>query len=386
MTRRAQPHHKKVDYIELVYDLIFVYLIKRCIDLLVIGENGFFSWEDFNLYLLSILIIMQVWAYSTLFVNRYGRNGLFEYLFLILNMFLLCFMGSYTRDHWEQFYIPYQTAWGLIIINLIAQYVRVLRRPQTGVLEQRFLLRRIIFFLVQAAVIFLSIPFYEGTHTSVGWIALGVGYLAPLAVRHLDSEVPINLGHLAERIMLFVVLSFGETLISAAGYFSGGPTLHTIYFAVCAFFIVIGMLLAYGFIYDRLLDRQRLGVGTYFMFLHVFVVLAINDVTVGLEYMHEAESNDFLTLLFLSVSFLIYYAVLLYIAHRAGRYYLPVRHTWLPFIIISAVYMVAVFCFVSNRWINAAISVVYPYAMFIAIFVRRRDELAEHPEEASETG
>ena len=115
------------------------------------------------------------------------------------------------------------------------------------------------------------------------------------------------------------------------------------------------------------------------MFVHIFVVVAINDVTVGLEFMHESDSDDLLTLLFLVVSFLLYYGVLLYMAHKAGRYYLPARQTWLPFIIISAVFTVSIFFFTSNRWVNAGISAVYPYAMYLAVFLRRKKELVEYP-------
>lgn len=379
MAQKGLSHHKKVEYIELVYDLIFVYLIKRCDDLLTMEANGFFSWENFSLYLLSTLVILQIWAYSTLYVNRYGRNGIYEYIFLILNMFLLCFLASDTRENWEPFYVSYQIAWGCIIINLAVQYFRQLRKPDIGIHEQRFLMRRFAVFCAQAAIIFLAIPFYAGTHLTAAWIALAVGYVGPFLVRHLDQDVPIHIEHLAERVMLFVVLAFGETLISAAEFFEGGLNVHTVYFAACAFLVVIGMLLAYGFIYDKKLDKDRIGVGFLYMFLHVFIVFAINDVTVGLEFMHEAESDDFRTLLFLVVSFLIFYALLLYIAHRSGRYYLSVRKPWRPFLIISAVFVAVIFCFVHNRWVNAGISAVYPYAMYIALCLRHGKEIKEDP-------
>ncbi|MBD5559716.1 MAG: low temperature requirement protein A [Clostridia bacterium] len=375
--------HKKVEYIELVYDLIFVYLVKRCDNLLVMEPSGFFSWASFDVYLFSCLVIMQIWVYSTLFINRYGQNGWAEHLLLIVNMFLLCFLATDTRNDWWAIYGQYQTAWGLILINQLLHYLRQLRRTH-NVREQHFLIRRTVIFAIQTLMVFLAVPIYEQTGFSLAWPALAVGFIAPLVLLSLDRDVPTNIEHLAERVMLFVVLSFGETIISAAEYFEGGLTFETVYFAACAFAIVIGMLLGYGFAYNKLLDKRRMGVGTRYMLVHVPLIVAINDVTVGLEYMHEGESNDFLTLLFLVVSFLIFYAALLWLAHRAGKYYLPARQTWLPFIIISAIFAATAFCFTSNRWINAAISVVYPYAMYAAILLRKRQERKEHPDISAE--
>lgn len=380
MGRKRSAEHKKVEYIELVYDLVFVFLISRCDNLLTLEEDtGFFSAGNFEVYLFSTLVILQIWAFSTLYINRYGKNGPAEYLFLILNMFLLCFLAVETRRDWIATYAPYQAAWGLVIINLAVQYYRQLRRKKPGTREQQFLMRRLAVFCIQAAAIFLCIPIFRATRRSGVWIALAIGYLGPFFTRELDEDVPINMEHLAERVMLFVVLTFGETLISAAEYFNGVLRAERIYFAVCAFAIVIGMLLAYGFIYNKMLDRRRMGVGTFYMFLHVFIIVAINDVTVGLEFMQEPDSSDFLTLLFLVVSFFIYYAVLLFMAHHAGRYYLPAARTWIPFLVISGLFAAAAFFFVSDRRINAALSVVYPFAMFIAILRRRTDEKKENP-------
>ena len=371
--------HKKAEYLELVYDLIFVYLIKRCDALLEMEPSGFFSAESFEVYLFSILVMLQIWAFSTLFINRYGRNGWREFLLLTVNMFLLCFLAADTIEDWRLTYDAYQISWGLIVVNIAAHYLSKLRAAKAHPQEQHFLMRRLRIFAVQALLIFFAVPLYEATGFSFAWIALAIGFIGPLLVWQKDQEVLTDIEHLAERIMLFVVLSFGETLISAAEYFSGPLTLNRIYFSACAFLVVIGMLLAYGFIYSKLLDRHRMGVGTLYMFLHIFIVVAINDVTVGLEFMHNGESNDLLTLLFLVVSFLLYYATLLYMAHKAGRYYLPARQTWVPFIIISAVFTVIIFFFTSNRWVNAGISAAYPFAMYLAIFLRRKRELLEHP-------
>ena len=51
---------KKVEYIELIYDLIFVYLIGRNASLLDRVEAGFVSLETLVNYLISSLIVLQI--------------------------------------------------------------------------------------------------------------------------------------------------------------------------------------------------------------------------------------------------------------------------------------------------------------------------------------
>ena len=76
---------KKVEYLELIYDLIFVYIIGRNNSLLHHVEGGFISLETFLTYALATLAVIQIWNYSTFYINMFGRNGLRDHIFLFLN-------------------------------------------------------------------------------------------------------------------------------------------------------------------------------------------------------------------------------------------------------------------------------------------------------------
>ena len=112
---------KKVEYIELIYDLIFVYLIGRNNSLLHAIQDGFIQPRAFLTYLLSTLVILHVWYFSVLFINRYGCSDLAEHLCIFINMYLLYFMGEGTSIQWEQSHVRYEAAWGLILVNLAVQ-------------------------------------------------------------------------------------------------------------------------------------------------------------------------------------------------------------------------------------------------------------------------
>ena len=98
-----QPKEKKVEYIELIYDLIFVYIIGRNNQLLHIFDNGFVTMPAFLSYVMTTLAIIQIWNYSTYYINVYGRHSIREHIFMFVNMFLLYFIGEGTRTDWQAY-------------------------------------------------------------------------------------------------------------------------------------------------------------------------------------------------------------------------------------------------------------------------------------------
>ena len=122
---------KKVEYLELIYDLIFVYVIGRNSSLLRNVVDGFVPAGTFLAYILYSLAVIQIWSFSTFYINMYGRNGLRDHIALFLNMYLLYYVGEGTRLNWQVFQNQYHLAWGLILLNIGVQYA-IERRNHLG--------------------------------------------------------------------------------------------------------------------------------------------------------------------------------------------------------------------------------------------------------------
>ena len=63
-----RPKEKKVEYVELIYDLIFVYIVGRNNLLLHNFENGFISSAAFMAYIMTTLAVIQIWNFTTYYV------------------------------------------------------------------------------------------------------------------------------------------------------------------------------------------------------------------------------------------------------------------------------------------------------------------------------
>lgn len=278
---------KKVEYIELIYDLIFVYLIGRNASLLDRVEAGFVTLRTLADYFASSLIVLQIWNYTTLFINRFGKNSVSDKLLMMINMFLLYIMGANTIHGWEANYAAFMGAWGLILLNLAVQYLIRLRTAEND-LCKRHLRQNAALLLIQAAFVGLSIPAYYAFGLALGPWAVLIGFAA---IPFL-AKIPTNFAHLTERVMLYVVFTFGDMILIVAEYFTDGLTFEALYFALASFLIVAGLFFSYGYVYDRLLDRSGERSGSLYMLLHVFIILGLSLVTASLEFMRDAEVSS----------------------------------------------------------------------------------------------
>ena len=370
---------KKVEYIELIYDLIFVYLIGRNNALLEV-ESGFFTGRMYLTYVLSSLIVLQIWYMSAVLINRYGSNGVLDHVFLFINMYLLYYLGRGIRPDGEGMY-GFLTAWGLIILNLAVQYaIRLVRARRGGAVtiwEQMHLQYHLIHHLIQAAVIFAAIPLYRFSGRVFPLAAVIFGFGALILIEQFDRLVPVDFEHLTERVMLYVVFTFGEMIVAIAGYFSGGFSPSTLYFSLFAFLIVVGLFLSYGYLYNHVIDRERITTGTVYMLIHIGLIFALSNITIGLEFMREPAVTPDLKTIYLIVAFVGSFVFMFRICGyakescRAGR----ALHGWI--ILFCAAFALAAWLLRGSPWAGIAAAAAFVFAVFAAVVLRWRRGAAE---------
>ena len=371
MTGLTERKEKKVEYIELVYDLIFVYVIGRNNALLHHIVGGFVDPLDFYAYVLCTLAVIQIWNFTTYYVNVYGRNGVRDHVFLFVNMFLMYFIGEGTRSDWQAYHTQYHIAWALILVNVAAQYLIELRNQADKPENQRQIRRMAAILLIEAALAAaacLEFNARQSSHLSLAAILFGM--CATVAFGQRSSGSFVDFPHLTERVMLYVVFTFGEMIISLSSYFEGVLTASSFYYSLMGFLIVAGLFLTYGVFYDRIVDREKESNGLGYMLAHIFIIFALNDITNSLEFMQEAEVALLPKILFLTVSFLTYFAFLLLAAatHSKCGSPLPGRFYW-TMLGLGAAFFAVMLLLRENSAANIALSVVFVFAVF-GVFYR----------------
>lgn len=113
----------------------------------------------------------------------------------------------------------------------------------------------------------------------------------------------VNFPHLAERLSLIIIVTFGETLVNVTRYFTGSL------FSLMPLLIFVLVAALFGFYvveYECLMNHHQRSRGFVAMYSHVFMIIALLTMTAGLNYLAKAELSRFYLWLLLLISIAVY--------------------------------------------------------------------------------
>ncbi|MBR6480014.1 MAG: low temperature requirement protein A [Clostridia bacterium] len=374
-----EKQEKKVEYIELIYDLIFVYIVGRNNSLLHNFENGFVAPLSLLAYILCTLAIIQIWNFSTFYINMFGRNGAREHIFIFVNMYLLYFMGQGTRTDWVAFQAQYHIAWALILLNIALQYFIELNNHKADVWNRDLIKRMISTLCIEAAIILIA----AFVNPKLSFILSAVAIVCGIALtgfnRNKSPGGKTDFAHLAERAMLYVVFTFGEMIIAVSSYFvgDGGFDISVIYFSLMAFMIVVGLFLTYGFFYNRLLDTEGDFDGMLYMAIHIFLIFVLNNITAALEFMREEHVDLVPKMIFMIASAVAFFVLLFPLSFYSKCGCRPTKKQIAAFAGITAAFTLLMLLLKENMYLNILITDLFIFSMFFAMYLPYKKTKAE---------
>ncbi len=366
---------KKVEYIELIYDLIFVYLIGRNNSILHYIENGFVPGEVFLAYILCSLAVIQIWNFSTFYINLYGRNGIRDHVFLFINMYLLYHMADGISTGWQKSFYQFCVAWGLILTNIGVQHLIEMKNHKAEPWVLEMLKRKAVIIIGEAILVVVHMLAYSVSGVSVAYVPILFGIVVTILSGKISMLVPVDFMHLSERAMLYVVFTFGEMIISITPYFEDKIAITPLYFSAMAFLIVVGLFLSYEVIYNKIVDREKTTNGTGYMMIHVFLILALNNISVALEFMREDEVELLPKTMFITGSFVLYFICLFMLGIFAKKRCTFNAGFYIFIATVGISFFALMFILRSLMTINIAISVMYVMGIFVILY--RKSDLQE---------
>ncbi len=229
--------HRKVSWLELFYDLVYVATIVQLGNKL--SEDV--SAEGFLGFALLFVPIWWVWMGTTFYANRFVADDLVHRLLIFAQIFVISALAIHVFDGLGEtstgFALIYAAARGILVI----MYLRAAHFAD----EARPLARRYATGFAIAAVIWVISAFVPPPLRFILWgVGLLIDFYTPLSPEstRLQRLLPPSPHHLPERMGLFTIIVFGESFIKVVGGFSG----HEIEFerVLIAFFglIMVGGL------------------------------------------------------------------------------------------------------------------------------------------------
>ena len=298
---------KKVELIELFYDLIFVYAISRLTTLIREPVNGIM--HPFFVYLIISFVILQAWLYFTNYINRYGKWEKHDYILTVINMIAVIYIANTINTQWNQMVLPFNISMLVMFLTVIGLYY-IHDRKQENKNNSAHNSIKIITIVCMVYVIALIALFSNSLRFAI-WIdavAVVIGAFLPFFLRGNFDKRIVNFPHLVERFELLTIITFGEAVVGMT-YFFDITSLNLRSFLV--FFIVLSMFAAYVIQIHRLMDHHREEMGFKLMFTHYFIIISINLITVVFELLHSGEFDPLFESIVMIISLIVFYISLM---------------------------------------------------------------------------
>jgi low temperature requirement protein LtrA len=244
---RSRDSHARVTFVELFFDLVFVFAVTQLSHSLVAHLTPGGALQT----LFLLLAVWWVWMYTCWFTNWIDPEKPAVRMLLFALMFAGLLMSAAIPNAFGHEGLLFAIAYTFIQVVRSVFMVFALRgRDRVNYLN----FQRITTWLVVSAVFWIAGGLSGGVERTAWWIvALSleifgpfVGYFVPGIGRSSTADWKVDGGHMAERCALFVISALGEALLVPGAPAAARPATTP---AVCAFVVAFLGSVAMWWIY-----------------------------------------------------------------------------------------------------------------------------------------
>jgi low temperature requirement protein LtrA len=245
--RKADEHHR-VTYVELFFDLVFVFAITQISHFLLAHSTPMGVLQTAIL----MLAVWWVWVFTSWITNWLDPEQTPVRLMLFVLMGLGLLLSTSIPKAFDSRGLAFALAFTAMQVGRTAFFALVVPKASEGRLKISFV--RILVWLCVSGAFWILGGLYDGQLQLWFWlIALGIEYLGPvsrfwvpLLGASATSDWSVEGGHMAERCALFIIIALGESIVVTGATFSEIPWTAT---AMTAFGVALWGSIAMWWIY-----------------------------------------------------------------------------------------------------------------------------------------
>ena len=300
--------HKRVEFSELFYDLVFVFAISKATALIHPFHSGVVAWDSLLDFFISVMVIINSWMIQTIYTNRYGTNSLFNMVIMFINMGLMLFMSNMIGYNWQQYFHYLCWAIGTLTFTLFLQYLVEFFRKSTDNTDRESIKGFLWLTGLQSLGVYLAalFPIYVGVYIFIASILLT--FIVPIFLMTKDEHFQVNLPHLIERVSLLVIITFGEMVIGLVNFFTVEN--FSIY-SVLNFVIMLSLFLFYFGEFDHAIDEGSNQKGVFIIYSHYPIFIGLMLMTVSMGFLLNPEANLLVAISFFYIGIGLFQAAVL---------------------------------------------------------------------------
>ena len=369
--------HKRVEFSELFYDLVFVFAISKATALIHPLHSGVVAWDSLLDFFISVMVIINSWMIQTIYTNRYGTNSLFNMVIMFINMGLMLFISNMIGYNWQQWF--YYTCWavGTLTLTLFFQYLVEFFRKSTDNTDRESIKGFLWLTGLGSLGVYLAalFPIYVGVYIFIASILLT--FIVPIFLITKDEHFQVNLPHLIERVSLLVIITFGEMVVGLASFFTVEN--FSIY-SVLNFVIMLSLFLFYFGEFDHAIDEGSSQKGLFVIYSHYPIFIGLMLMTVSIGFLQNPEVNRLFATSFSYIGFGLFQAAVL-VNGPCNKHYL--RYSKSYYCVQATLYLAALILsliFASNPIIVVSITTILALAIathFIYFYVTQNKKYSK---------
>ena len=371
--------HKRVEFSELFYDLVFVFAISKVTTLIDHLHSGILTWNSFLDFFMAVLVLTDSWMIQTVYTNRYGKNSLFNMVIMFIKMGILLFIANIMGPDWQQYFHYLCWAIGTLTLTLFFQYLVEFFRKSTDDVNREsikgFLWITGLGSLGVYLAALLPLPIYVRVYIFFASILLT--FIMPIILLSKDKHYQVNLPHLIERISLLVIITFGEMIMELANFFTIEN--FSIY-SVLYFIIMLSLFLFYFGQFDHAIDEESNQKGLFLIYSHYPIFIGLIMMTVSMSFLLNPEANLLFATSFSYIGFGLFQAAVL-VNGPYNKHYLSYSKSY--YCVQAILYLAALILsliFASNSIIVVSITTIFALAIashFIYFYVTQNKKYSK---------
>jgi len=266
---------KRADWLELFFDLVFVYAIAKATHAIANPLDGHIASQSYGLFFLIMIPIWWAWIGHTLFSTRFGNCDPIHRLLTLAMMMAVLFLAVFINPDFDPNYVGFLISYVCVRLILIIMYIRIGLRDDSA---KKVAYQLSIGFGIGLAVMLCSLFFAPPWRYFVLYLGIAIEVVTPVIIRRQLAEIPVDSHHMPERFGLLTIILLGESVV-ALGAPMSNLTWNWLTFptAVLGFVVLAAAWWLYFTLTDKLIIGKELGTGQQitYGYLPLFTGLAI---------------------------------------------------------------------------------------------------------------
>jgi low temperature requirement protein LtrA len=293
-TRRQPPRlrnlestddERRATWLELFFDLVFVVAVAQ----LSSGLGNVITFRD-GLILAGLFVpVWWAWVGFTFYADRFDPDDVVHRVLMISGMFAVAALASAIPEVYGGETTAFVLAYAVVRALLVVLYARAwLHVP-----EARPLVRVYVAAFTASIGIWLASLAFAAPARYVFWAAaLVLDLVTPLLSAERIRLVPIHTTHIPERLGLFTIIVFGETVLAVViGTETVSWTLESGGVAALGFVIASALWWLYFDYLDMTIVARTIAAGQVFLYAHLPLLLGLTALGAGVKLTIKATAS-----------------------------------------------------------------------------------------------